>query len=307
MPSEVYPQFRDYSIAVRDWLRENCALPRFERYQYNITLMTRTGTTDGGVNQHEIHLDTPTHIFKAGHPIQVFDTIRNDEYYVIEKTFENILILDRNYKKLRADQTDAVGKIKRSINVVYANMERAVSLVAQPLRQGLIDSPGIAFYISDYQYAIEKSRPKENYYTRKYKDNNTGGIVGAAAVPPLQQYQVHYMVNIWSVYQQELDILNYQVTTEFAPEKFFWIGDKDYGFDYVGDRMDRQHKGQWAHALIDIISDISDLEPGDATNRTLRSEIGFMITNAYLPLPFSDEQSIIEAIDLETIVRDERI
>lgn len=307
MPSEAYPQFRDYSIAVRDWLRDTCKLPRFERYVFNITSMTLTGTADGGVNQHEIHLDTDNHVFRPGHPIQVYDTPRNDEYYVIEKVAGDVLILDREYKKLRTNQNEAVGKVKRTINVVYGNMERAVSQVAQPLRQGLIDSPGIAFYISDYQYAIEKSRPKENYYTRKYKDNNTGGIVGSAAVPPLQTYQVHYMVNIWSVYMQEMDILNYQVTTEFAPEKFFWIGDRNFGFDYIGDRLDRQHKGQWAHALIDIISDVSDLEPGDATNRTLRSEIGFMITNAYLPLPFNDEQSMIGAIDLETIVREERI
>lgn len=307
MPSEVYPQFRYYSLAVRDWLRANCSLPRFDRYQFNISSMTRTGTANGGVNQHEIHLDTDVHVFKPGHPIKVLDSLRNDEYYVVKDVFENILILDIEYKKLITDQTDSIGIVKRTINVVYANMDRAISLVAQPLREGLIDSPGIAFYISDYQYAIEKSRPKENYYTRKYKDNTTGGIVKSAAVPPLQTYQVHYMVNIWSVYQQEADILNYQVITEFAPEKFFWIGDKNYGFDYVGDRMDRQHNGQWAHALVDIISDTSDLEPGDATNRTIRSEIGFMITNAYLPLPFSDDQSMIGAIDLESIMSKERI
>lgn len=307
MSSEVYPQFRYYSLAIRDWLRDSCTLPRFDRYQFNVSLMTKTGTAAGGVNQHEIHLDTDVHIFKPGHPIQVSGTIRNDEYYVIKTIHENILILDRAYKKLITSQTESIGIVERTINVVYANMDRAVSLVAQPLREGLIDSPGISFYISDFQYAIEKSRPKENYYTRKYKDNNTGGIVKSAAVPPLQVYQVHYMVNIWSVYQQEADILNYQIVTEFSPEKFFWIGDKNYGFDYTGDRMNRQHKGQWAHALIDIISDTSDLEPGDATNRTIRSEIGFMITNAYLPLPFSDDQSMIGAIDLETITREERI
>ena len=307
MASEAFPLFRDYSLAIRDWLRETCKLPRFERHVFDIESMTRTGTAKGGVNQHEIKLTTSNHPFRKGHPIQIYDSIRNDEYYVIKEVDGDILILDMDYRRLLTDQPEAVGKIKRAINVVYANMDRSVSLIAQPLRQGLIDSPGIGFYISDYQFAIEKSRPKENYYTRKYKDNNIGGVTGSAAVPPLLTYQVHYMINIWSVYMQEMDILQYQVVTEFNPEKFFWIGDKEYGFDYKGERLERQHKGQWAHALIDIISDVSDLEPGDATNRTLRHEIGFMVTNAYLPMPFNDDQSVIGAIDLETITRQQRV
>jgi hypothetical protein len=109
---------------------------------------------------------------------------------------------------------------------------------------------------------------------------------------------------IWSVYQQELDILNYQIMTEFAPEKYFWIpgknvGDDKYGLDFSGDREDREFKGQWAHALLESISDASDLEPGDATNRTLRSEAVFVITNAYAPLPFDNKQSMISALNVE--------
>lgn len=300
---EVYPLFRNYSLAVRDWLREACTLPRFERYTKSIVSLTRAGTAGGGVNQSEIHLDTSEHRFKEGMTIQLVGTEVNDEYYNIEKVVDNVLILNQSYRRLRADQTVAQGEVKRAINIIYGNIERSIATIAQPLRNGLVDTPGISFYISDYQYRVEKSRPRENYYTRRYKDNN-GNRVGVAAVPPLQEYQVHYNVNVWAVYQQEMDILQYQIVTAFAPEKYFWIGDEDFGFDYNRDRMDREHKGQWAHSLIDTIADVSDLEPGDAANRTLRTEIGFMVNNAYLPLPFETDQPMIGSIDIETILEE---
>ena len=306
---EVYPLFRNYSLAVREWLRKSCTLPRFERYTTEIEKITRVGTADGGVNQHEVHLTTSDHKFADGHAIQLVGTVVNDEYYSISKVVDNVLILSQEYKRVRAEQTQPGGSVRRAVNIVYGNMERAITTIAQPLRNGLVDSPGISFYISDYQYKVEKSRPIENYYTRKYKDNTTGARTGVAAVPPMQEYQVHYSINLWSIYMQEMDILSYQIVTSFNPENYFWIGDEEYGFNFDGDRMDREHHGQWAHSLIDTISDVSDLEPGDAANRTLRTEIGFMINNAYLPMPFEKDQSMIGAIDVETILsdRDERI
>lgn len=300
---EVYPLFRNYSLAVREWLRDVCTLPRFERYKTEIEKITKVGTTDGGVNQHEVHLETDNHRFQDNHPIQLDGTEINDEYYVIKKVSGNVLILSQEYRRLRAEQVGSGGDAKRSINIIYGNMERSIASIAQPLRNGLIDSPGLSFYVSDYQYRVEKSRPVENYYTRRYKDNN-GNRTGVAAVPPMQEYQLHYNVNIWTIYMQEMDILSYQVVTSFNPEKYFWIGDKEYGFDYTGDRMNRQFKGQWAHSLVDTIADTSDLEPGDAANRTLRTEIGFMVNNAFLPLPFDLDQSMIGSIDIETVVED---
>lgn len=306
---EIYPLFRNYSLAVRDWLRNTCTLPRFERYTQSILKIDRLGTTAGGVNQSEIVLSSSNHGFSPGMIVQIVGSTSNDEYYSIEKVEDTVLILDQNYRRLRVNEDfsslseDNRPKLKRAINILYGNMERSVATIAQPLRNGLVDTPGISFFISDYQYRVEKSRPRENYFKRNYKDNN-GNKIGVASVPPLQEYQVHYNVNVWSIYMQELDILQYQIVTAFAPEKYFWIGDKDYGFEYNGDRMDREHKGQWAHALIDTIADTSDLEPGDATNRTSRSEIGFMINNAYLPLPFETDQPMIGSIDIETILEE---
>jgi len=307
MAANVYPVFRDYSLAIKSWLIDLFNLPRFDRIKYNIVSMTRSGTTDGGVNQHEIQIDVNMLLlssdaqFKAGHVVKVSGTTANDEQYLIKNISQSgdILILDENYRKIRSEQPNSMGSIKRSLNIVYANFQRSVATIAQPLRNGTIDTPGVSFFVNDFQYKIEKSRPRENYYTRKYKDNNSGAIIGVAAVPPLQEYELHYTVNIWAVYQQEMDILLYQIMSEFAPEKYFWIGESAYGFDYSKDRMDRENHGQWAHALMESMSNVSELEPGDAQDRTIRYEISFTIDNAFIPLPFDDNQSMIGALNIE--------
>ena len=299
MASDVFPLFRDYSLAVKSWLQKVLDLPRLSRVQYNIQKMTKLGTTGGGVNQHEIHVNNTAPQMSPGHAIVVEGSVDNNEYYMIEKVIGNVIVVDKNYKSLKSEQTGPGGIVKRTINVVYASMEKAIATVAQPLRGGLIDSPGVAFYVTDYQYKVEKSRPLEDYYTRKYTDAD-GNILKSAAVPPLQEYQLTYSINVWAVYQQEMDILNYQVLSEFVPAKWFWIGDAQYGLSYSGDRMDREHHGQWAHALIENVSDASDLEPGNPT-RTLRTEIGFAITDAYLPLAFDDTQPMIGSVDFELI------
>ena len=307
MSTNIYPVFRDYSLAIKSWLVSLFNLPRFDRLQYGIISMTRSGTTDGGVNQHEIQLDTNMLAlsadaqFKSGHIVKVSGTTVNDEQYSIKSISQSgdILILDENYRKIKSEQPSPGGVIRRSLNVVYANFERSVATIAQPLRNGTIDTPGVSFFINDFQYKIEKSRPRENYYTRKYKDNNSGAIIGVAAVPPLQEYELHYTVNIWAVYQQEMDILLYQIMSEFAPEKYFWIGESAYGFGYDKNRMDRENHGQWAHALMETASNASELEPGDAQDRTIRYEISFTIDNAFIPLPFDDNQSMISALNIE--------
>ena len=297
--TEVFPLFRDYSLAVKNWLRKATRLPRFEREKYNITKITLTGTAGGGVNQHEIHLTTKQHNIKAGHSIVLVGTLENNEYYMVKSVVDNVVIIDQNYKKLSKDQATAVGQLQRTINVIYAGMDKSVSEIAQPLRNGNIDTPGIGFYLSGYEMLKEMSRPKESYYTRHYKDIY-GNTVKSAAVPPLATYRLNYSINLYSIYQQEMDIIIYQLASDFNPEKWFWIGDEAYGLDYKGDRMEREHKGQWAHITLDSITDASDLETG-SPNRTLRTEFAITITEAYLPMPFDDNQSIIGAIDIDMI------
>lgn len=311
MGSEYFPMFRDYSLAIEKWLREKVRIPRIDQTLAQIELITRRGTTNSGVNQLEIHIDDNTfeirgrtyYKFKQGQNIELMDTLHNDQIYMIKSVSGNVLILDPAYRILKAEQPDAGGKVQQRVNVFYANMEKSISLIANPLRNGHYDTPGVAYYISDYQYKIEKSRPRENYYTKRTKDNNTGTISGVNTVSPLQEYQVHYIINIWARYQQELDMMQYQILSEFAPQKWFWINGAIYDPD---ESRGKEHQGQWAHCLVDVAQDVSELEPGDAQFRTLRFEIGFMVTNAFIPLPYEKDSPYVGSLEIETTTQKEK-
>ena len=215
----------------------------------------------------------------------------------------NVLILDPAYRILIAEQPDEGGVVQQRINVYYADMEKAIATIASPLRNGQHDTPGVAYFISDYEYSVEKSRPRENYYIKRTKDNNTGTISGVNTVPPLQEYQVHYMINIWARYRQELDMMQYQILSEFAPQKWFWINGAIYDAE---ESRGIEHQGQWAHCLLDSSSDTSDLEPGDAQFRSLRYDIQFTVTNAFIPLPFEKDSPYIGSLAIETTTQKEK-
>ena len=105
------------------------------------------------------------------------------------------------------------------------------------------------------------------------------------------------------MYQQELDMMQYQVLSEFAPQKWFWIPGAIYDAD---ESRGIEHQGQWAHCLMDVAQDASDLEPGDAQFRTLRFEIGFMVTNAFIPLPYEKDGPYIGSLQIETTTQKEK-
>ena len=297
-----HPVFRDYSLAIDSWLNRITTLPRLERIQANINKITRHGQTISGSHNMEIHIDNNEmnyngsiiKKFKKGQKIELIGTNNNDESYMISNVVGNVVIVDKKYRSLKAEQKEEKGIAKQKINVVYGNMQKSVAQIAQPLRNGQHDIPGISFNISDFQYKIEKSRPFENYYIKRSKDNN--GDIKVNKVPPLQEYNVHYVINIWAAYQQELDILVYQILSQFDPELYFWIAGGKYDKEYS---KGRELQGQWAHCLMDVSQDVSELEPGPSAFRVLRFEIGFMVTNAYLPLGYDTNQNYIGSVKTE--------
>jgi hypothetical protein len=311
--------FQDYSTAILNFTRSSLLIPRIDAVKANILSMTRKGTTGGGTLQNEIVVDNNVdankqQLFRPGMCVLIQGTPNNNGQYVITNTINNVLIVDKNYKIFVADQPAVLdtkgnstpnGTIKKCINVVYGNMDRAIAVIAQPLRNGTIDGPGAAVYLNECTHKMEKSRPVENYYLRRYKDNN-GNTTRTSAVPPMQEYELTYTINIWAVYMQEMDIMIQQIVSQFNPQKFFWIGDPAYGMDYIGPRENRAHHGQWAYAKLGGVNDGCNLEPGDATQRTLRFEISISIESAYVPLPFDTDSSYIGTVDLESII-DNRI
>lgn len=326
MPTAFYPVFREYSIEIQKWLRDLIDIPNLAKADYSILSITTRGNTivDGtdttGINQHEITIDTTEHSIKANHAIKLYDTIgiqvgskmrSNDNQYVVLAVKDDVIILDKSYKKLALSQKTAGGNARRVVNVMYGEMQDAVSRIASPLRNGIVQSPGVNFYLSDQQ-KVDGMRPKENYYTHRYYDEE-GNKIGSVAVKPLQEYTLTYSINIWSPYRSYMSMLQYQIMSEFAPEKFFWIpgsgqNDADYGMEYTEGtsncRYDREHHGQWAHATMEGVADASELEPGSNAQAVYRTEITFQVTNAFLALPFDREQPHMGEVSLEQHIND---
>lgn len=326
MAQGFYPAFREYSLAVQNWLRELIDLPYLTTSDFGITKITLKGTTiaplsggqTDGKDQHEVHLDTVNHKLKPAESIKLYNTTKvttgsgdqalvrsNDDWYIILAVKDNVIIIDKTHKKLTLEQPSPEGRLRKVVNIIYAEMKDSIARIASPLRNGLIQTPGIGFYLSD-QALKEGMRPKENYYTRRYYDKDCNKI-GSAAVPPMQEYQLTYSINIWSPYRSYMSILQYQIQSEFAPEKYFWIpgfgvNDDKFGFDYTRGtdncRYEREHHGQWAHSLLEGVSDASELE-GSNTQVVFRTEMTIQFTNAYMPLPFDREQHYIGEINID--------
>lgn len=306
--------FKDYNIEIHHWLRQAFEMDHMKRVSANIVLMTRNGTTDGGRRQHEIHIDSNDYeyrgrtfpIFRNKMAIKVENATnsQNNAYFMVNRVVDNVLILDENYEKIKFEQPEPSGRVQQITNVIYGDLELAYANIRQPILDGVVPYPGVSFYISDYQQKLEKSRPYENYYTRRYKDNNTGIIKGVNKVPPLQEFQVHYMVNFFCRTRQELDYMQYQIIKEFRPQKWLWMPGPTSNRE---DGRGKEHEGQWAHMLLDVVQDVSDVEPGATPqDRVLRFEVGFMVTNAFIPLAFDEDQPFIEGLQIETETRKQK-
>jgi hypothetical protein len=298
-----YPAFYEYDKAILTWLREIFDLPQFNKAVYSIVSATRVGTTGGGVNQHELKIGTADHKISPASAIRITGTTAIDGFYTVKSVSKDVLILDAQHNQLPADQAIAGGMAKLCINVINAEMDRAIASIAQPMRQGTIKSPGVAFYRVDNQFDLARSRPKENVFTRRFFDPN-GNKISSRSVPPMLEYKLSYTVNVWALYRQFLSVLDFQMLSEFRPEKYLWIpgGGKDdaaYGMDYEGCRMNRQFHGQWAHLTLESANDASEFEPGDAENKTMRMEYTILIDNAFVPTPFRDDAPIIGKINIE--------
>jgi predicted nucleic acid-binding Zn-ribbon protein len=334
MANNFYSAFREYSLIIQDWLRNLIDLPYLKAADFGILKITLIGTTIAklaggqeltsqttGRNQHEVHLNTANHGIHAGDALRLYDTshmeiggkdLSNDGYYTVLAVKDHIIIIDQQFKKLTLEQEESEGRCRKTLIVIYAEMQQAVARIAAPLKNGLTQSPGISFSIVDH-IRKEGGRPVENLYTRRYYDEMCKKL-GTAKVPPLQEFQVAYQVTLWSPYRSYMSIMQYQIASEFTPDKFWWVpgwGEKDdrYGMDFTNnplhDRSRREHHGQWAHAQLDSMNDASELEDAKAV-QVFRTDVNFTIDNAFIPLPFDNTAGKIEGVKVDFKIHHEK-
>lgn len=198
------------------------------------------------------------------------------------------------------------------VNVVYATPERAIAKYVAPLRNKATDIPIIGFYLSSMNYQPEKSSIGENLETIYDKDNNA-----AKRLRPLQTYQLTYSVNIWTRLQHDMDLVLYQLATQFLPMRWLAI---DSSIDYKnydtlqtmenGPRQGRdwdsvsnefiKRPGQWFPLILESMNDVSELEPGDASDRLIRYDVNLLCDRAFLPVG-GYEYKAIKSININTL------
>ena len=203
---------------------------------------------------------------------------------------------------------DATGA---KVKVIYATPERAIAKYVVQLRNGTIDIPIISFYLAGISFQPEKNTIGENLETIIDKDNNT-----AFRLRPMQVYQLNYTINIWTKLQIDMDLILYQLVSQFHPMRWLAVDSEiDYkNYDWLT-KMENgpsqgkiknkdgefiKRPGQWFPLAIDSINDASDLEPGEGGNRAIRTDVSLVCDRAYLPMG-GYERKVIKGIKINTI------
>ena len=182
----------------------------------------------------------------------------------------------------RLDRTNA------KVKVVYATPERAIAKYVVPLRNKVTDIPVISFYLANINYSPEKNTIGENLELIRDKDNNV-----ARRMRPLQVYQISYVINIWTKLQIDMDVVLYQLLSQFTPMKWLAVDSEiDYkGYDFLKhpengpyQNGDTRRPGQWFPLKLESVTDASNLEPGEAGERVIRTDVNLVSDWAYLPI-----------------------
>ncbi len=209
----------------------------------------------------------------------------------------------------RLDSTDA------SVKVVYATPERAIAKYVVPIRNKQTDIPVVGFYLAGIAYSSEKNTAVENLETIYDKDNNI-----ASRMKPLQVYALTYVVNIWTKLQMDMDIVLYQLLTQFTPFRYLAVESnvdyKDYEnrerhypmengpeqgrtWDDVNEKWVKK-PGQWFPMLMESVNDTSSLEPGEAGDRLVRYDVNITCDRAYLPIG-GFEYKTVQELEINTV------
>ena len=198
------------------------------------------------------------------------------EYNVrISNWLQGVMTLPR----LEADET---------VPVIYTSPRRAFAMgstseggpgsatapLISPPSEGNNFRPIVTFQLTGANLLHEKISPYEHVLTTQIKDNNDN-VVSYRLQKQLMIWGITYTANLYTALQQDADILLYKFATEFRPQCHLWVGDED--------NIDDGHYGKWAHLVLEGVADASDYEPGDISERVIRKDLSWRITEAYLP------------------------
>ena len=179
-------------------------------------------------------------------------------------------------------------RVDETVPVIYTSPRRAFAMgstseggpgsaespLISPPSEGNNFRPMVTFQLTSANLLHEKISPYEHVLVTQIKDNNDN-VISYMLQKQLMVWEITYTTNLYTALQQDADILLYKFATEFRPQCHLWIGDDDHINDW--------QYGKWAHLVLEGITDASDYEPGDISERVIRKDLSWKITEAYLP------------------------
>ena len=208
----------------------------------------------------------------------------------------------------RLDEHPTFGSSTSQVKVVYASPERAIAKYVAQLRNKQTDIPIVSFYLANFAYQLEKNTAIENLETVYDQDNSI-----SKRMKPFLTYSLTYVINIWTKLQMDMDIVLYQLVSQFTPFRYLAV---DSSVDYnsyenrkryypiedgpeQGKNQDEngdwiKKPGQWFPMLVESVADASNLEPGELGDRLIRTDVTIVCDRAYLPVGGYEYKPIYE-------------
>ena len=142
------------------------------------------------------------------------------------------------------------------VPVKYQTPERAFANFVIPRVNAQVDLPIMTFILTSSSFDRERfySPPNPNIIWRKTRIGNEWRLENRPT-----PWEFTYNVTLWAKFQDDLDIVAYQLLSRFTPDSYLWA------FNGVP-------------AKIDFVShtDTSDLEGGETRDRVLRNDYTFL-------------------------------
>ena len=160
-----------------------------------------------------------------------------------------------SFKVIKADET------LREVPVVFASPERAIAKFND---EATTELPIISVGFDGISVDTQRRRPSFNILDSKVWDKEKRRAIRVYALAPVAA-DLRYSINLWAKYVEDMNQLTEQVMLKFNPSV---VIDTTFGDGF--------------EILIDDVSDLSDLTPGDRQDRIIRRSVK-VTAKGYIP------------------------
>lgn len=197
-------------------------------------------------------------------------------HFFVKKWLENVMWLKRiNDLNLKIPVRYSTPRRAFAVGSSSLNLgDAGGSYLYSPPSQGNNWLPIFVFNLNNISPITSKMVPYEHVLQTKIKDNNNN-VIGYKLNKPFLVYTISYTGTLYTALMQDADILTFRFLKEFKPNCYLWIGPDNAVNDTT--------KGLWAHMELESVTDATEYEPGDISERVIRKDFNWKISEAYIP------------------------